>query len=34
VVSSAPRIGIEAMLGADGRQVMLRHCVEALPADR
>jgi transglutaminase-like putative cysteine protease len=33
VKSSAPRISIEAVAGADGRLVMPRHCSEALSTD-
>jgi transglutaminase-like putative cysteine protease len=33
VTSSAPRIAIEAIAGADGRLVMPRHCTEALSTD-
>lgn len=33
VRSSAPRIAIEAIAGADGRVVMPRHCAEALSTD-
>jgi transglutaminase-like putative cysteine protease len=33
VVSSAPRISIEAVPGADGQLIMPRHCIEALSTD-
>jgi transglutaminase-like putative cysteine protease len=33
VASSAPRISIEAVPGADGQLIMPRHCIEALSTD-
>ena len=33
VSSSAPRITIEAMPGADGQLIMPHHCAEALSTD-
>jgi transglutaminase-like putative cysteine protease len=33
VTSSAPRISIEAVPGADGQLIMPRHCIEALSTD-